>query len=340
MTRDRRGRFAPWLLASLLAIGLGYSSASLAKSTGVGDDAALQSGPCYQALVDRNVSQPTTAPSRELGAACDIEHGDVEKAWARVVRLWGSDSADVPDYDSYRRADDGSSASSAVWMGLGVLGMLLVYALCGTPMRSAARLMGMDGGGAPARNAAAAIVNLILRGALSLALLWLSGLPYLTLALGLGFVAIIARTLRAPAASTPTGKPTEALNGASGFACLVADAANDLLGAAPGLVGLALLAQHDARLVALAVALAVVASIPAIILARRRLRANPLAMTIAGTLLAAAIAAVAQQDATLAALAGRAGVPSLAAPLVLALAIFALSWRNLNLSRVSLKPQA
>ena len=43
--------------------------------------------------------------NRELGSACEVEHGDVDKAWARVIRLWGSDSTDVPDYDSYRRAD-------------------------------------------------------------------------------------------------------------------------------------------------------------------------------------------------------------------------------------------
>ena len=58
------------------------SVSCLAKSTGVGDDPALQTGPCYQALVDKNAANPTTAPNRELGSACDAEHGDVEKAWA------------------------------------------------------------------------------------------------------------------------------------------------------------------------------------------------------------------------------------------------------------------
>ncbi len=334
-----RDRLAWPLRLGLVAIFLTYSAAGLAKTTGVDDDAALQSGPCYQALVDRNVSQPTTAPNRELGAACDAEHGDAEKAWARVVRLWGSDSADVPDYDSYVRADAGASPS-AVWKGLGLLGVLLVYALCGVPMRSLAGLMTTGSAGATLRSAGATAVNLILRGFLGLILLWLSGLPYLTLAGGLAFAVIIVRELRGSAANATLRRRDGATNEAGGFAILTADAINDVLGAAPGLVGIALLAQHDGLWLAVAVALAVVASLPPVILLRRRLRASPLAVTIAGAILAAGIGALAQQDSSIAAMVGHGGILSIVAPLAFALAVLASGWRNSGSVRGLLKPEA
>jgi hypothetical protein len=204
MTQFRAGSRAAWLHPGLIAICLGHSVVCSAKSTGVDEDTALQSGPCYQALVDRNVAQPTTAPNRELGAACENEHGDVERAWARVVRLWGSDSADIPDYDSYRRADDGA-ASNPVWKGLALVSMLLVYALCGTPLRSAARLTAMDSSGP--RSAGKAIVNLAGRGLVGLILVWLSSFSYLTLVGGIAFVAVIAQRSRRPAAARTPSAP-------------------------------------------------------------------------------------------------------------------------------------
>jgi hypothetical protein len=336
MTRVRNGSRAARLRLGLIAICLGYSLACSAKSTGVDEDSALQSGPCYQALVDRNVSQPTTAPNRELGAACESEHGDVERAWARVVRLWGSDSADVPDYDSYRRADDGAG-SNAAWKGLALIGMLLVYALCGTPLRSAARLIGTGGGGP--RSAGRAIVNLAGRGLLGLVLLWLASFSYLTLVGSLVFVAVIAQRLRRPVVARTPASPEVVTTGGNRFADFAADEINDILGAVPGMIGLALFAQHDARLLAIAVGFAVVASVPAVISARRRLRAHPLAMTLAAALLAAGIGALAQQDPPIAALVGSAGILVLIGPVAFALAAVASGWRNWSVARTPLKSQ-
>jgi len=338
MTMFPCGRPSAWLPLALITICLVYSGACLAKSTGVDENSALQSGPCYQALVDRNVSQPTTAPNRELGSACQAENGDVERAWARVVRLWGSDSADVPDYDNYVRAD-GGSPSNQVWKGLGLLGMLLVYAVCGTPLRSAASLM-TAGSGVALRNAAETIADLISRGLLGLVLLWLLGFSYFTLVGGVAFVVVVARTVRASAATATPWKREDATNEANGLAILAAGAINDVLGAAPGLLGLALLSQHDARWLGVAVALAIVASAPPVMLARRRLRAHPLAMTIAGAVLAAGIGAFAQLDPPVAALIGRAGVLGLVIPLVFALMVVASGWRSLSLARASLKSEA
>jgi hypothetical protein len=337
MTKFRSGSRAAWLRLGLIAICLGYSLACSAKSTGVDEDTALQSGPCYQALVDRNVAQPTTAPNRELGAACETEHGDIERAWARVVRLWGSDSADVPDYDSYRRADDGAG-SNPVWKGLALVGMLLVYALCGTPSRSATRLTAAGDGAR--RSAGKAIVNLAGRGLLGLVLLWLSSFSYLTLLGALAFIAIVAQRLRRPASARTASAPEGLTNGGNRFADFAADEINDLLGAAPGLIGLALLAQHDARLLAIAVGLAIVASTPAVISARRRLRARPLATTSAAALLAAGIGAFAQLDPPIAALVGSAGALVLIGPVAFALVVVASGWRrNWSVARTPLKSE-
>ena len=328
---------ASFLRLGLVAICLTCSAACLAKSTGVDEDKSLQSGPCYDALVDRNVAQPTTAPNRELGSACDIEHGDVERAWARVVRLWGSDSADVPDYDSYRRADDGASPSP-IWKGLALFGMALVYGLCGTPMRSAARLMARGGFGP--RNVGEAVVNVIFRGLFGSVLLWLSSLSYLTLICSLAFVALLARQLWLPVARPGRSSRDDARDEGGRFANLVADEINDLLGAAPGLLGLALLAQYDARWLAVAVGLAVAASVPWVIFARRRLRANPLAATLAGALLAAGIGVLAQTDPPIAALLRSAGAFGLLTPFAFALAVVAAGWRNWSFVRPALKSGA
>jgi len=326
MSKSPRRPLLRWAFSGLLAVCLGYSVVGYAKTTGVDDDAALQTGPCYQTLVDRNVAQPTTAPNRELGAACATEHDDVERAWARVLRLWGSDSADVPDYDSYVRSDAGATASPA-WAGLAMVGILLVYALCGTPMRSAARLM--SGGASVLQCAGRAIASAALRGLLGLCLLWLLGFSYATAIGSLAFVALLARNL---GASTTTRAADAAQEETGGFPAFAADVINDVAGAALGVLGLALLARHDPRLLAAAIALAFVASIPAVIFARRRLRAHPLATTISGALLSAAVGATALLDPPFAALTGGGAVPRLATALTLAIAVVAWGWRNLKIA--------
>src|SRR5271165_4848934 len=119
--------------AAVVGIALHFSAVAFAKTTGVGDDPALQTGPCYEALVDKNAATPTAAPNRELGAACEAEHGDVEKAWARVIRLWGSDSVDLPDYGSYVPANAPVDGATPRWLALA--GLVLIYIVLGTPMR-------------------------------------------------------------------------------------------------------------------------------------------------------------------------------------------------------------
>jgi hypothetical protein len=313
------------LQLGLIAVAMGCSVACYAKSTGVGEDSALQSGPCYQALVDRNAAQPTTAPPRELGSACETEHGDVDKAWARVLRLWESDSVPVPDYDSYRPAD--APAAGPAPYGLALVEILLVYALFGTPMRSAARLMA-NGGGSKVEAALELLASLIFRGLIGLVLIWVFGVAYATILGSVLLIALILQRLNAPHVPIGSSVPAADQEPASSFSNFAAETINDVAGSAIGLLGFALLAQHNLILFGVALAFAVTASTPIVILARRRLRANPLIPVILSALLAAAAGAFALSDPPIATMIGGALLPNLLVPLALAAATLGLGWRN------------
>ena len=312
---------AQWLQFALVAIFLAYSPAGLAKSTGVDEDKAVQSGACYQALIDRNVSQPTTAPNRELGAACAAENGDIEKAWARVVRLWGSDSTDVPDYGSYARSDNDASTSSIV-TGLALLGVGLVYGLLGTPIRSAALLIV---GAAPLPSLLGTLASVILRAGLGLVLLWVLGIPYATSICSLAFVVTVAFKLRSPTRPNAAEASDTDAGAAGRVSSFAAEQINDLAGAALGLVGLALLARHHALFLAAAVCLGIVASMPSIIVIRRRFRAKAWVAAVSIGALAVGLFALAQLDPPLAALIGGPGLLSAIFALVAGLAAGAAS---------------
>jgi hypothetical protein len=263
----------------VVGVALHFSAIAIAKTTGVGDDPALQTGPCYEALVDKNAATPTTAPNRELGAACEAERGDVEKAWARVIRLWGSDSTDIPDYDSYRRADAPVTGAALKW--LAVVGILLSYAVLGMPMRSASRLLGAYPG--PAKGAIVDLVaSLILRGLIGVGFIALFGLPYLA---ALGAAALIAwAVIRLGRAAPAQLEPST-----GSLSARVAEAINDPAGAAAGLAALALFVQHSFLTFALGLALSLVVSAGPVIVARRALRATRVRAALAAAALAAAL---------------------------------------------------
>jgi hypothetical protein len=267
------------LCTTLLAFALMSANPASAKNTGVGDDASLQSGPCYEALVDKNESSPTTAPKRELGAACQAEDGDIDKAWARVIRLWGSDSTDVPDYDSYVRADATVGGAAPKW--LAAVGVLLTYLVLGAPLRSAARLFGVYAG--PARGAViGAVTSLMARGLLCTAFASLFVWPYLGSLAAAGLIAwTIIRLSRVPASASAPVADTRAAR--------LAEIFNDALGACLPLAALALFAQQSWSLLAIAVLLAIVASVGPVIAGRRLLRATPLRAAIAAAALVAAL---------------------------------------------------
>jgi hypothetical protein len=264
----------------LVAAAITTASATLAKTTGVGDDPALQQGPCYQALVDRNVAQPTTAPNRELGAACAAENGDIEKAWARVIRLWGSDSTDIPDYDSYRPADEGSS-SSVVWLGFALLATAVAFAVLGTPIRPmAAFLSGEARSGASAAATALDLLGRLVIGLLVLAASALPGGGVVLAVVVIGLVALRARR----GFRTQRGENVSANE--TGPTAIAAEVINDVLGVFPTLLAIGVLAQHDSRILFAAILLSLLASIPAVILARRKLQASSLALLIGAAALA------------------------------------------------------
>jgi len=329
------GRRLQGLWFGVIAVAMGCSLACQAKSTGVDEDSAVQSGPCYEALVDRNAAQPTTAPNRELGSACETEHGDVEKAWARVIRLWGSDSVAVPDYDNYRRADAPHTGSFPKWFAFA--GMVLVYAVFGTPMRSAARLTGR-GDGTISGAAVEMIASLIFRGVIGLALLWLLGFPYATALGGVLLAALILWSVDAPRARVARSEPGDGQEPPGGFSIFVADTLNDVAGAAIGLLGLALLAQRDLVMIFVALVLAVAASAPFTLLVRRRLRANSPIFIVCSALLAALVGAFALNDPPIAAAIGGAVLPGLLVPLALAAAALGLGWRNWSAARSPAEP--
>jgi hypothetical protein len=293
----------------------------LAKTTGVNDDPALQSGPCYQALVDKNAANPTTAPNRELGSACEAEHGDVDKAWARVIRLWGSDSVDLPDYGSYVPANAPVDGATPRWLGLA--GLVLIYAVLGTPMRSAAALLGA------ARSVAFGagvdtVVSLVLRGAIVAVLIALFGVPYAAALDCLAVLALILASFRRRTA--PVAPPAREVV-ARALARHLAEAVNDAGGALASLVGLALFVKHDPVLFAAALVFAVVASARPVRAARRAMRAAPFGRPAAAALLAAAVGDL--MIATPPLSGWVAGVPgtSIAGPVALALLTLAIGWR-------------
>jgi len=298
------------------------SVSCFAKSTGVGDDPALQSGPCYQALIDKNAANPTTAPNRELGSACETEHGDVEKAWARVIRLWGSDTTDIPDYDSYRRADAPMDGTAPRWLALS--GLLLVYVVLGTPMRSAAGVLG--GARRPAASASIDIaVSLILRALIAAALIALFSLPYLAALGGVALIALILARLRPTMPMTPPPVTGETAPGA--LSVHLAEAINDAGGALAGLATLALFVQHDYVLLVVGLALALVASAGPVIAGRRALRAAPFGKPASAALLAAAIGELLIVSPPLSGWVGGIAGATTVAPLALAALTLVVGWR-------------
>jgi hypothetical protein len=276
--------------ALFVAIAIASANPALAKTTGVVDDPALQQGPCYQTLVDRNVAQPTTAPNRELGAACAAENGDIEKAWARVIRLWGSDSTDIPDYGSYVPANAGSS-SSLVWTGLALLGVLLALAVLGTPIRPAAKLL--TGETRSRAAAAAAGLDIAARLAISLLLLAVVALPGGSLLAMILVIVFIARQ-----ASHGSSKQSDAAltDNDQGPAAIAAEVINDALGVGPALLALALFSLHDARVLIGSTILSIFVSIPMAILMRRQLSISRTAWLICAAALSALCAASALAD--------------------------------------------
>lgn len=300
----------------LIAVGLLLASAAAAKNTGVGDDAALESGPCYEALVDKNESHPTTAPKRELGAACQAENGDADKAWGRVERLWGSDATDLPDYGSYRRADAPVDGATPKWAA--AAGIVLTYLVLGWPMRSTARLFGAYPG--PNQGAVfGSLVSLVLRGFICATFGALFSLPYAGAVVAVALLAATLLHIARPA--TAMSAPFDGSRAAQ-----IAETINDVVGALLPLAALGLFVQQNVLMFSFTLALALVASTGPAIALRRAAQATPLRAALGGAALAAALGKTLIAAPPISGWIGALTGASLIAPLVLAAATLAAGW--------------
>ena len=283
-------RLMQWLGPCLFALILGFSCNAHAKTTGVPVDHALQSGPCYETLTVRNLTEHVGAPDREIGAACQAENGDIDKAWARTLRLWGPSTDTLPDYGTY--AAPAAPVASLLLKSFAIIVMLLVYAFFGTPLRAVASLMG---GTYVPLAAWEAIACLVFRGLIAVLLFCCLSFPYAPMAGAVLLTGLIWWTVKGSAPASPAGNGVPSPSPDT-FSRLSANIINDVAGSTVGLLGLALLARHDFGWLAIALALAIGASAPLIIVARRGIRANHLAMTVLAASIAATASAFALAD--------------------------------------------
>jgi hypothetical protein len=209
-------------------------------------------------------------------------------------------------------------------LALLVAGLALTYAVIGVPLRSVAGLMGRASGRSTALLWAEAPLAFVLRGCVGLVILAILSVPY---AIAGGCLVILAAAIlslrRARAAPSEDETPAPSRAG-----MLLADMINDGYASAVGILGIALLSRRDPRWLAFGLALALVASIPAVIGARRRLRAEPKARIAATAALAALFGAAATADPDLAPRFGEGATPALASALIFALAVLAAGWRT------------
>ena len=156
-------------------------------------------------------------------------------------------------------------------LALLVAGLALTYAVIGVPLRSVAGLMGRASGRSTALLWVEVPLAFVLRGCVGLVILAILSVPY---AIAGGCLVILAAAIlslrRARAAPSEDETPAPSRAG-----MLLADMINDGYASAVGILGIALLSRRDPRWLAFGLALALVASIPAVIGARRRLRAEP-----------------------------------------------------------------
>jgi hypothetical protein len=212
-------------------------------------------------------------------------------------------------------------------LALSLLGIVLTYAVLGVPMRALTGLMGRRFGRTTSAMTIEALLALTLRGAIGLLLLAASQL--VAFAPAIGCLALVGATLwaarrRAAAAALPESQNAAAAP--SGLSLVLADVANDVAASVVGVLGLALLARQDLRVLAVGVAVAILASTPGFIAARRRLRAHDILFVAAAAALSAIFGFVAAADPQWAESFGEATLPVLLIPLLFAAAVVGASW--------------
>jgi hypothetical protein len=124
-----------------------------------------------------------------------------------------------------------------------------------------------------------------------------------------------SRVARIPLAGDSAAAPPSVVS------VVLANLTNDALASAVGLLGLALLARRDLRLLGFGIALALVASVPAVVAARRRLRRHHVFLLAVAAVLGAIFGVVANADPLLAPAFAETLLPGLVTPLLFAAAV-------------------
>jgi hypothetical protein len=203
-------------------------------------------------------------------------------------------------------------------------GLALTYFVLGVPLRSVAGLLGRASGRSTTMLALEAGLALVLRAGVGLMVLALLSIPY-AIAAGcvVMLIAAILSLRQAPAAPSKS----EAAPAASRSSVVMADAINDVYASAAGILAIALLVRRDPWWLAIGLALALVASVPAVIAARRRLRREPAARIAATAVLGALFGAAAIADPDVMVRFGDTAATALASAAVFALAVLGAGWR-------------
>jgi hypothetical protein len=198
-------------------------------------------------------------------------------------------------------------------------------AVLGVPLRSVAGLMGRASGRSTALLSLEAPLAFVLRGCVGLVILAILSVPY---AIAGGCIVMLAAAILSLRKARAARSQDETAPAPSRASVALADVINDVYASAAGILGIALLSRRDLWWLAFGIALALVASIPAVIAARRRLRSEPMARLAATAALGALFGAAAIADPDVATRFGDAATPALASALIFALAVLAAGWRT------------
>ncbi len=271
-------------LGCLLACVLGLAGPAAAVDVSQLSD--FESNPCVVALARRNTAQHVDAPDSALSDNCDRAHGNSDVAWDFLLRTWQPrESVAAP----VRRgiAD----------LALASLGMLLVYAVLGAPVRAITRLLHPPAD-VRLRVLAEATLALLVRLAIGSMLLAMLAVPFMKLLGSVVLLVALARAVRRQPRRAQPAAPSSA------FAEIVAGVLNDAAAGAAGLLALAMVARDDWRMLPGAVLLAIFASVPSVRRGRLSLRRSKLATTATAAVLAVGVALLGLSDQLVARTAG------------------------------------